>query len=131
VRSTWGAWLLFLVVGGGMYYARYMNGLPAPYAAWLPAYGPYVIILLHIVIILTAFQDTVFQGILCLLIPLYSFYYLFLISDIFYLRALVAGLLVGLGVDSALFFQEVANHTIAVVNAWIASGGGGSPRNLP
>jgi hypothetical protein len=130
VKSHWLAWLAFLILGGGMWYARYGHGLPQPYAAWLPLYGPYVVIVIHIIITLTAFQDTVFQGILCVLIPLYSFYYLFLISDAFFLRAIAAGLLVGIGQDSAIFFQRVANEVINNVNAWIAAGGG-SPKNLP
>lgn len=130
VRSNIGAWLVFLAVGAAMWFARYGSYLRPEQVGMIKTYGPYVVILLHIIIILTAFQDTVFQGILCIIIPFYSFYYLFLVSDAFYLRALGAGLLIGIGVDSALFFQTVANQAIDKANAWIASGGGGV-RALP
>jgi hypothetical protein len=126
VRSTVLAWVLFLVLGATMWFLRYYAGAPAQYAMMLKDYGPYIVIVLHVVIVLTAFQDTVFQGILCLLIPFYSFYYLFLVSDSFYLRAVGAGLLVGVGVDSASFFQAHVGKWVDAVSGWIASGGGSS-----
>ena len=124
VRSNVFAWLVFVVLGAAMWFARYGSYLQPQHVEMIKTYGPYAVILLHVIIILTAFQDTVFQGILCILIPFYSFYYLFLVSDAFYLRAVGAGLLIGVGVDSALFFQTVANEVIDKVNAWIASGAG-------
>ena len=130
VRSNIGAWLLFLVLAGAMGYLRYSKYLQPQHVEMMKTYGPYAVILLHIAITLTAFQDTVFQGILCIIIPGYSLYYLFLVSDVFYLRAVGAGLLAGVGIDSAIFFQVHAQDLIARGNAWIASGGG-NVRTLP
>jgi hypothetical protein len=64
------------------------------------------------------------QGILCLFIPGYSFYYLFGVTDEFYLRAIVAGLLVGIGQDAAIQLKEHAGHITGAVNDFISGGGG-------
>jgi hypothetical protein len=130
IRSTLGAWLLFFGVGGGMWFLRYGDVLSADRMAVLITYGPYLVLFMHVALTLLAFQDTVFQGILCLLIPFYSLYYIFMVSDAFYIRALCGGLLVGLGADAAVFFQETSSEVIAKVNAWISSGGG-APNRLP
>jgi hypothetical protein len=87
-------------------------------------YGPYAVLVLHVTLVLMAFQDAVFQGILCLLVPLYSFYWLFMVTDQFMMRAVVAGILVGVGQDSVAFYQVVMNDTYRVVSTWIKSGGG-------
>lgn len=117
------SWILFVVLAAAMYLLRYTDTVASPWIDQVFAFGPYLLIALHIIILLQAFADSVFQGILCLLIPLYSLYYLFMVSDNFYLRAVVAGLLVGIGQDSMYFFQEVITHVTNTVTAWIASGG--------
>jgi hypothetical protein len=106
-----------------MGFLRYGGFLPAEYLSWFPTYGPYAILVVHVILVLMAFKDGIFQGILCLLIPMYSFYYLFIVTDQFYFRAVVAGLLVGVGVDSAVFFQAKFLDVAEEVRGWIASGG--------
>ena len=117
------SWLTFLCIGGIMGFVRYSGIADPTYTAMLQVYGPYVVVIFHIVIVLAAFQDSAFQGILCLVIPLYSLYYLFVISDEFYLRAILAGILVGVGQDTAIFFQREGGDIIASVGGWIRSGG--------
>ena len=119
-----GSWALFVVVGAIMGLVRYTTLFPAAYRGVLHDYGPYVVIAMHLLIVVQAFKDNMLQGTLCLLVPFYSFYYLLVLSDDFYLRALVMGLLVGIGQDSALFFQRHLNRAIQFVSDWIASGGG-------
>ena len=63
-------------------------------------------------------------GILALLVPCYSFYWLFIVSDAFLIRAIVAGLFVGIGLDSLAFYQQFINEHAGQVRDWIASGGG-------
>jgi hypothetical protein len=117
------SWLLFLVVGGAMWVVRYSGRVPSQYVADMNVFGPYIVLGFYILIILKAFKDTVFQGILCVVIPLYPFFYLFVICDDFYLRAVFGALLIGIGQDSAIFFQGHVNTVIETVHAWIASGG--------
>lgn len=118
------SWVMFIVLGGTMGFLRYGNILTTDQLDLAARYGPFVLLALHVVIILMAFKDSVFQGILCLLIPGYTLYYVLLLSDSFYMRALTAALLIGLGQDSALYYKDVATETFEAVSAWIESGGG-------
>lgn len=116
-------WIIFVVLAGTMGFMRYGGGLSADHIKLIKQFGPAVVIAIHALIVLKAFKDSVFQGILCLLIPLYSFYYLFLVSDDFYLRAIIGGVLIGIGQDS---FDVLKDNIIAgfrAVDAWIQSGG--------
>ena len=118
------AWAVFILLGAGMYFVRYRGILPGEYLRTMITWGPYVVLGIHVMLVLRAFQDSIFHGILALLVPLYSFYWLFAVSDDFLIRAVVAGLLVGLGQDSAIFYQQVLSEVMANVNQWISSGGG-------
>jgi DNA-directed RNA polymerase subunit RPC12/RpoP len=125
-RHVAAGWALFALVGGFLAWVRYGGG-PAP--AWLrealrPPVGPLVILGFHLLIVLRAFKESFFHGILCALVPFYSFYYLFLVTDAFYLRALCAAWLVGTVQDAVGFYQQWLQEVIRTVDAFIASGGG-------
>jgi len=117
------SWICFLVLALIMASIRFLNVLPPTYQEMLKLYAPYIAAFMHITVLLMAFKDTIFQGILCLLIPGYSVFYIFLVSDNFWARALIAGLLVGIGFDSAIFYQGVAADVYRSVTDYIASGG--------
>jgi hypothetical protein len=117
------AWIIFVVLGAVSGGLRYGGLLPADDVAFIKEHAIFVVLGLHALITLRAFEDSVFHGTLCLLVPLYSFYFLFSISDFFYLRAVTAGMLLGLGADSAVTFSETAVDVIESINAWIQSGG--------
>jgi DNA-directed RNA polymerase subunit RPC12/RpoP len=117
------SWLVFLALGGILGYVRWVPNSVSPGSLFmLKDYGIAVFGVLYVTIILRAFKDTVFQGLLCL-IPLYPFYYITLICDDFYLRAIVAGAMVGVGWDSLVMINSQAQIWINVVQAWIAHGG--------
>lgn len=118
------AGLLFLVLGGGMGYLRYGNVLPPNIMQMSADYAWLVVIGINILITLKAMTDSMMQGILCLFIPGYSFYYLFGVTDEFYLRAIVAGLLVGIGQDAAIQLKEHAGQIFGTISHFISSGGG-------
>ena len=117
------SWIIFVVLGGIMGFLRYGGGFSADHIELIKEFGPIVVIATHIIITLKAFKDSMFQGILCLLVPMYSFYYLFLVSDAFYVRAVVGSLLIGIGQDSFLVLQEKAVSGITAVDNYIQSGG--------
>jgi hypothetical protein len=119
-----GSWILFIVLAGVAVYLRYGGILPEQYLSMLRSYSPYMMIAFHVVIVLKAFKDSVYQGILCLLVPFYSVYYLLVISDDFYMRAVFAGLAAGTGEDTAVFLQERLNAGINAVNHFIETGAG-------
>ena len=120
---TWKAWLVFIVIGGIAGGLRYSGLVPPSILAQAVIYEVLVVVVLHIFVVLKAFQDSVFQGVLCVLLPPYSIYYLFSAADTFFLRAVVAGLLIGIGQDSGTLFHGWSITAIDSVNAWISSGG--------
>ncbi len=118
-----GSWLAFLALGSALAWLRYGGGLSAERLdAWREA-APYVVLFLHTILVLGAFSESVFAGILSFLIPPYVYYHLFAVCDRFYLRAVVAGVLVGVAQDGfgavAGWVAEWANS----VEAYIRSGG--------
>ena len=120
---TWKAWVAFFitaVVAGGL---RYSGLIPSTILEQAAIYEAIAMLVFYVIIVLKAFQDSVFQGILCLLLPPYAFYYLFSASDDFYLRAVMAGAMIGIAQDAGILFHKWSVFGIDAVNKWIASGG--------
>ncbi len=118
------AGLLFLVLGAGTGYLRYGGVLPDNILELSVLYSWIVFLAFHVMITLKAMTDNMMQGILCLLIPGYSLFYLFAISDNFYLRAAVAGILIGIGQDAALELKVRAGVITQAASKFISTGGG-------
>jgi DNA-directed RNA polymerase subunit M/transcription elongation factor TFIIS len=118
-----GSWLVFLVLGGLAGWLRYGGFLGPTELAVMKKYAPVILLVLHIVIILAAFKSSMFQGILGLMIPPYPYYFLFAVSDEFYLRAFAGGVLVGIGQDGFVFVSKYGVFIYNLVTQWIASGG--------
>jgi len=116
------SWLVFVILGGALGYLRYGDFLEPDELALMIKYGPYALLIVHIIIVVAAFNDSVFQGILCLLIPFYSFYYLFIVSDLFMLRAITGALIVGSGLDAYHFYHTVITQGSDRIQKWIESG---------
>lgn len=117
-------WLLFILLGGITGTLRYAKFVPSDITGYLTKAAPYVMLIIYILVILRAFKDSVFAGILCILIPPYALYYLFLVSDDFWMRAFAAGLLVGTGQDAGVFYAEYTSKVMSSIEEWIRSGGG-------
>jgi hypothetical protein len=120
---TWKAWVVFIVtavIAGGL---RYSGLVPSTILEQAAIYEAITMMVFYVVIVLKAFQDSVFQGILCVLLPPYAFYYLFSASDDFYLRAVMAGIMIGIVHDAGILFHKWSIFAIDAVNKWIASGG--------
>lgn len=117
------AWVIFIILGGIMAYLRYGGGFLGENTAMIYMYGPIVVATIHLMVVLKSFKDSVFQGVLCLLVPGYSLYYLFLVADDFILRGIAGGIFVGIGQESFKFFLDEAHIIIKMINDWIARGG--------
>jgi phage FluMu protein Com len=137
------SWIMFLVIGLTTGFLRYSKQiikiasgvinlgegvtkfirdggvLPKEYFNYMVEYAPFVVLVLYIGVILMAFKDSVFQGVLCLFVPLYPFFYLFAISDNFYFRAIFAGVLVGTAEDSFIYYRDLIARTIVFIEHWI------------
>lgn len=117
------AWGVFIVLGGACAAARFGGILPPEYLEMFKTWGPAGALFFHLVLVIKAFEDSVFYGSLSLLIPPYSFYYLFALCDVFILRALYMGVLAGVGFDTYLLLKYYSIETYIKVNSWILGGG--------
>ena len=117
------SWSIFLVLGGIGGWLRYGGQLEPLYLTYMKDFAPYVLLGIHLTIIIAAFKDSMFQGILGLMIPPYPYYYVFAVSDQFYLRAVVGGSLVGFGQDAFIFASQLGVDVYNAVTGWIAQGG--------
>jgi len=118
-----GSWLVFLAIGGVMAGMRYGGWLNESQMDTLRLISPILLLVLYVITLMTIFSDSVFAGIMSLLIPPYSLYYLLVSSDRFLLRAVVIGILVGIGQFSADFITYHWMSIVSAVHAYIASGG--------
>ena len=116
------ATIVFLIVGGTMFTLRYSAVAPMVVGDYIADYGIWVVVVGHIVLVSIAMKDGFMQGLLCLLIPLYSLYYL-LICDHIFLRAIFLGLLVGIGQDAGILIAENAVNFYDSASDWIGRGG--------
>ncbi len=82
-------------------------------------YGPYLLLLIHAVIVIMAFGDSVMEGILCLLVPLFSFYYIISHNDRTMFRAFIAIIIIFLALDTYNFTTKHGERTYRKVKLWI------------
>jgi hypothetical protein len=118
-------WIIFIVLGGIAGFFRYGGGFSGAEKLFLEQYGVFLLLAVHIFIVLKAFKDSIFSGVLSLLVPFYSLYYLFFVSDDFLLRAVVGALLVAVGQDAVMDLNHIALDVVKAVDRWIQSGGTG------
>jgi len=118
------AWIIFVILGGGMGYLRYGGSAAGLVLGYSGEYAAVIMLGFHFLIVIKAFAESVFQGVLCLLVPFYSLYYMFMVADDFLMRAVFGGLLVGLGQDWAEVVQGQLATIVSAINDWFESGGG-------
>jgi hypothetical protein len=118
-----GSWLLFFAIGGVMAGMRYGGWLSEARMDTLRMLSPILLLILYVITLLAVFSDSVFAGIMSVLLPPYSLYHLLVVSDRFLLRAVVLGSLIGIGQYSADFITYHWMNIVSAVHAYIASGG--------
>jgi DNA-directed RNA polymerase subunit M/transcription elongation factor TFIIS len=97
---------IFLIVGCLSSICNYTNILPDSYKYFLSSHMPWLFLVLHVLIVFSAFKDNIFDGILSFLLPPYAYYYLFFKSDEYIFKAIYLGLLMGYGVEYFEFIVE-------------------------
>jgi len=113
------SWLVFFALAAALYYIRFRQGLPGVPLDMIKQCGLIAIGISYLVIIILALKDNMFDGLLAIVVPLYPFYYLLLMSSALFMRAIVAALLVAFGFDFILFMQAVGEDVYNKVNYWI------------
>ena len=118
------AWALFIVLAlitGTLRYGNLafeaLDPYCQPFIALSEQFALLAVGALTILVLLKAFQDSMFHGILSLLVPGYAIYYVIALSDDFFLRATFCGVLAGLGQDAGLQFYQIAAEVIPAVDA--------------
>ena len=115
-------WLLFIVLTAILAWVRYSPDAISPENLKLTiSGGVWILLFLHISIICYAFTDDSFYGILCLIIPGYSLYYLYVQSDQMILRSLAGALLIAFGWDAVIAAQDLWIEIYSTVSLWIAT----------
>jgi hypothetical protein len=115
-------WLLFIILAAILAWVRYVPGAVSPdILKVMISGGVWTLLFLHISIICYAFTDDSFFGILCLIIPGYSVYYLYVQSDQMILRSLAGALLIAFGWDALLAAQDLWIEVYNTVSIWIAT----------
>lgn len=99
------SWIVFILLAAGLAWLRFYADLPGLPLKTIKAYGLYAIFASYLLIIVLAVKDHMVYGLLSLVVPLYPFYYLFLVSANVYVRAIVGALLIAFGWDFLLFLQ--------------------------
>ncbi|MFC1461463.1 hypothetical protein ACFLQR_02960 [Verrucomicrobiota bacterium] len=113
------SWAAFVLLGAGLFYVRFFSGIPGIEPEKLIQYGLIAVGVCYVLIILLALNDNMFDALLCIIVPMYPFYYIFMVSSLVYVRAIVGAILVTFGYDLALFLQATWEHVFKSVNYWI------------
>lgn len=115
-------WLVFACVGAAALLLRHGGVLNDEGVGLIVEYGWLAVLALHLYIVFTAFRDSILTGILCLLIPFYSLYYVFWSFEDYMFRAVFGGILLGTGWDTiALAFAHAAK-ILPAMNDFFTSG---------
>lgn len=113
-------WILFIVVGGTLAALRFVPGLlPADRLEMLTQAGVAAIFFMHFTIVVYAFADEAFDGVLCAIIPGYSLYFIFFKSDQFHFRALLSALLVAFGWDTSVAIKNFSHEFYVNTAHWM------------
>lgn len=110
-------WVIFIVLASVLCYLRFVPG--AIDVDMLVKAAITAIFVLHFTVVTIAFADDAFSGVLCAIIPGYSLFYLFFMADQYYLRSIVAALLVAFGWDTSIAIGNFAHETYVNVTYWI------------
>lgn len=110
-------WIVFLVLAGILCYLRFV---PNAFDVDTLIKGAiYALVILHFTVVTMAFADDSFSGVLCAIIPGYSLFYLFVQASEYYLRSVVAAILLAFGWDVSIALTSFMKETYVRVAYWI------------
>jgi hypothetical protein len=123
--------VLFVVLTAILAYLRYFDGyqlfLAKDELDLLRLGGTVAILFFHVSIVIEALTNDFLTGILCLVVPGYSLYYLFTESDSFWLRAIMMSLIIVFGPDFVFYVRDYAMGAYNFINHWLEAGGTPEP----
>ncbi len=104
--STWLGWILLAVIGAGMIGFQYFADDLRAYVPYYVAFRNALFVLVGLLVIHDAWQDSLSQGLLCVVIPPYLLLYAFASLESNIVRALFFSLIAGLGAEAWLLPQH-------------------------
>lgn len=113
------SWLIFFCLGSVTGYLRYGGILTEDNIENFDSIAPFIYLGVHIFLCVQVAKESIIHGILGFLLPPYMLYYLFAVSDYFYMRAIVAGLAVGMSQATAVFIADSAAGFFSAADAWL------------
>lgn len=122
--ATIGACAVFALLAGGLLYLRFWAPLPPGKHALMINAALWALALMHLSVIVAAFSEDIFHGIMTVLVPGYTIYYLFAHIDRYFQRAIVAALLLAFGVDAFRVVAGFVHDSYAGISTWLDEGGG-------
>lgn len=115
-------WAVFLTLTPVLCMLRYVDFLSAGDLNSFIFCGQIAFVVFYVVILVEAFSEEFFDGIVCIFLPPYTLYYLFFKSTSFSLRAIIMSLLASFGYDLSMTAYE--NTVIAFKYvAWLIDRG--------
>ena len=116
------SWAIFLTLTPVLCLLRYVDLLSPGDLENLIFGGQIAFAVFYLVIVIEAFTEDIFDGILCFFLPPYTFFYLFFKSTSFVLRAVIVALTAAFGKDIAVASYEYIIQLIKEVADWIEFG---------
>ncbi len=126
-KSIWG-WLAFVLIAGALVGWQYLGQREPHLLAQYPMTRIASLVIASLLVLLVAFQDSTFQGVLCILAPLYIVYYAFVRMEYYVIRGIFAAVYLALATE--LYFmpgtalithaQKAANQGIENVGKLIS-----------
>ncbi len=110
------SWAIFIILSAVLGYFRFYGEVPGLAKDVFIQYGLIAIGVCYVLIILLALKDNMFDALLCIVVPMYPFYYILGVSNQVIVRAIVAAILVGFGYDMGLLLQDVWDRVFSGVN---------------
>ncbi len=122
------SWVVFLVLTPILVRLRFGGVLTGESLDACKSFGMIGLGVIYLIVLLDAFRDEMFQGLLCLFIPPYTVYYLFFMSDSFSLRALLGAFVLSFGYDTYMWSSAYAKIFIDAGLNWVSQGGDYNPK---
>ncbi len=116
------SWFIFILIAGVMSAFRYGNSLSASNLEVLKTLGPYIALGIHIFIVTRAYSDSMLQGILATFVPGYSFCFIIMGLDNYYIRAVLGGLLTGVAQDTLILCKDAFIDMLQGFGFWLERG---------
>lgn len=113
------SWAIFIILSAVLGYFRFYAEVPGLPKDVFIQYGLIAIAACYVIVILLALKDNMFDALLCIVVPMYPFYYILGVSNQVIVRAIVAAVLIAFGYDMGLLLQEVWDRVFTGVNSAI------------